>query len=687
MRMALLVVAVLAAGAPAAEAIDRLTLEVAELKVPGATVTGASASLDLTNGSEPTADIQATELELGPELGEYRNLDLHCSRLYVREPHVACRSGHLNALGGPLGRVSGRVAAEYNLALEEVSFQGSGVPVAGGEARFEGRLGPKGWNVESTASRLDIQKVRVLIAPWVPIPEDLSFDGALEATASAAGRGATLNATAQVTTPGFNFTNEAGTVVAEKVAGVLKATAVRSRDGIEIETRLDGTAGQALTGVLLFDFGANPLEMQARTRVNGTEVEITELFVAQKNLVAARGTGRAVLGKSPKLTQARIDVDALQFPAAYVSFLQLALAATDFGTLQTTGSASGSVEIADNAIVRADGKLEGLTLEDTNGKFSMQGVIGEMHWIATEGAPVDASYLAWNSGSAYGLSGGQTRIDFATRGRGFELTKPARVPVFDGALMLDALRVARLGGSDMELSFDGRIEPISMPRLSKAFGWPELNGQLAGRIPGLTYRNRELTVQGDLVASVFDGQVVGRNFRLRDPLGPWPRLFADVTARRLDLSLVTSTFSIGSITGRLDADLNNMELFDWSPVAFDARLYSTPGDRSPKRISQKAVTSISNVGGGGGGVTAALQSGVLRFFDDFRYDRIGISCILRNEVCLMSGIEPAGMGYYMVKGRGIPRIDIIGNAGRVDWRQLVSQVVAQMQNEQKVTIQ
>jgi hypothetical protein len=284
------------------------------------------------------------------------------------------------------------------------------------------------------------------------------------------------------------------------------------------------------------------------------------------------------------------------------------------------------------------------------------------------------------------LSGGRTRIDFATRGRGFALTKPARVPVFDGAIILDALSVASLGSPDTELTFDGRIEPISMPLLAKAFGWPELNGQLAGRIPGLTYRNRELTVEGDLVASVFDGQVVGRNFRLRDPLGPWPRLFADVTARRLDLALVTRTFSIGSITGRLDADLNNMELFNWSPVAFDARLYSTPGDRSRKLISQKAVTSISSVGGGGGGVTAALQSGVLRFFDDFRYDRIGISCLLRNEVCLMSGIEPAGMGYYMVKGRGIPRIDIIGNAGRVDWRQLVSQIVAQMQSNQKPTV-
>ncbi len=54
---------------------------------------------------------------------------------------------------------------------------------------------------------------------------------------------------------------------------------------------------------------------------------------------------------------------------------------------------------------------------------------------------------------------------------------------------------------------------------------------------------------------------------------------------------------------------------------------------------------------------------MLKFFDDYRYDRIGIACRLENDVCTMSGIEPAGMGFYLVKGRGVPRIDIIGNRG------------------------
>ena len=33
-----------------------------------------------------------------------------------------------------------------------------------------------------------------------------------------------------------------------------------------------------------------------------------------------------------------------------------------------------------------------------------------------------------------------------------------------------------------------------------------------------------------------------------------------------------------------------------------------------------------------------------------------------------------GVGYYIVKGAGIPRIDIVGNAGRVNWNQLISSI-------------
>jgi hypothetical protein len=62
----------------------------------------------------------------------------------------------------------------------------------------------------------------------------------------------------------------------------------------------------------------------------------------------------------------------------------------------------------------------------------------------------------------------------------------------------------------------------------------------------------------------------------------------------------------------------------------------------------------------------------MRFFDQFNYDRLGISCRLKNDVCLMSGVEQHGQGYYLVKGSGVPRIDVIADARRVDWPRVVA---------------
>ena len=87
---------------------------------------------------------------------------------------------------------------------------------------------------------------------------------------------------------------------------------------------------------------------------------------------------------------------------------------------------------------------------------------------------------------------------------------------------------------------------------------------------------------------------------MRNPLGARPQANADIRLERLDLAAVTHAFSFGLITGRLDGRINGLELADWEPVAFDAAFYSTPGDRSAKRISQRAVQNISSIGGGGG---------------------------------------------------------------------------------------
>ncbi len=677
----LLLALALGSASPRAFAISRIVLEVDEVTLPGAQGGGITATLDLGKRGAPSARVRAAQMQLPAPIGTLRGIELTCGAVVVREPAFACRQARFAAQGGPTKSISMQASAEYDSARHTTSLAGNSFGVAGGIVQFSGKLDRQGWFFEGSAMGLDVRQVRALATPWLEVPASLTFDGHFDVQGEAASRSGETALNAELRTADLDLSNEEGTLVAEKVATSLRVAAERAPSAYDIEARLEGTSGQALAGPVLLDFGANPLRLETRGRWAGETLTLDDISVVQKNLSEAHGQGVVDLATRPRIVQAHLDLTNLLFPAAYTSFMQIGLAATDFGQMKTTGIAHGDLDIVNNAAARLQLQLSHVAMADTDGKFAMSDVNAGLNWAADEQSPVEPSYLSWDHASAYGLTSGGARLDFIARARGFELTKPARVPVFDGAVVVNTLNTRRLGAADAELEFDAKIEPISMPQLSRAFGWPEMSGQLAGTIPGLTYRKHVLTVDGDLVASVFDGTIVGRGLRLQDPLGPWPRLFANVTARKLDLSLVTRTFAIGSITGRLDADIKNLELFNWSPVAFDARLYSTPNDRSKKLISQKAVTSISNVGGGGGGVTAALQSGVLRFFDEFRYDKIGITCKLENDVCLMGGIEPAGMGYYLVKGKGLPRIDIIGNQGRVAWPQLVSQIVRGMQSE------
>ncbi|HEY8508200.1 MAG TPA: hypothetical protein VIL32_07590, partial [Steroidobacteraceae bacterium] len=603
------------------------------------------------------------------------------ARLIVKEPVFACRDAQISAQKGPTGPLSMQASAQYNSEAGSLSVEGAQLAIAGGRVRFSAHThATTGWALEGDVTGLDLVEARKLAAPWIRIPDNLTFDGKLDLNAKGSGRADSARMQLQARVAGMNFSNETGTVVAEKLGATLRGTATRSRAGLSFDAQIESASGQALAGPVFADLGANPLQASAQGTFNDGILELTAINIGQRNVIDAHARASVRIADAISVSKAVIDIERLLFPGAYTSFMQLRLAATPFGALQVAGQARGHVEIADNRVVRANAELERIGIEDERGKFSMADVQGVMYWNADPNASAQPSRLTWSRGSAYGLSGGETEIRFTAHGLSFELAPNSRIPVFDGALVIQRFAVRQDESGAAELDLDARLEPISMPLLSHAFGWPEMSGQLSGQIPGVRYRNRELVVEGDLVASVFDGQIVGRNFRLRDPLGPWPRLFADVTARRLDLSLVTRTFPIGSITGRLDADIMGLELFNWSPVAFDARLYTTPGDRSKHLISQRAITSISSVGGGWSRVPAALQTGVLRFFDDFRYDTIGLTCQLRNDVCLMGGIEPVRDGYYIVKGGGLPRIDVIGNAGRVDWPELVSRIVSRMKS-------
>jgi hypothetical protein len=687
---ALLATVMLVSSQPAA-AIDHIRIQAAAVQGFGSALQQVDARLTISSAKRSTLVLRTGRVRLPASLesqaGELGGVVMTCVDPVIQEPVLACTRLSAQLRTSKLSTLRISAQARYDMYRGELAASGSGPAIAGAAPEFTVAYSPKGWKGESRFPAMPIAAWQAFLKPWFAIPASFTVSGdtrlGIQVEADSQGTRAALDLALR----NVGFQNADFTWLGEKLNLSVQGSVDLSSQPLRFEVETRATQGQALTGTAVFDFSANGLLFTAQGTFTQERLAVEHFASRQKGL--AESSGSADISLKPfAVAAASVDIRDIRFPAAYTAFLQQPLATTAFNQLTTTGSASASLRIAGNQPVALTLNVDDLSFSDDTRGLAVTGVQAGLNWAAGAVVAEKPSFLAWNNARGWGISGAGTRIDFATHDRDVRLLQPARLPFFDGAMLINTLVIHHLGELDMAGDFDALIEPISIASIARALGWPEFGGSLAGRIPGLTYRNKELTLQGDIEAQVFDGRVFARNLRIRDPLGQLPRLYADITARNLDLDLITRTFEFGSITGKLDIDLPNLQTVGLSPVAFDLRIATPPGDRSRHRISQRAVQSLSNIGGSGGGVAAALQSGALRFFDEFGYARLGLNCRLRNDVCQMSGAGPgpAGTGFYIVKGAGLPRIDIIGNNPQVAWLTFVSQAANALANPGEINV-
>ncbi len=398
-----------------------------------------------------------------------------------------------------------------------------------------------------------------------------------------------------------------------------------------------------------------------------------DLAVAGKVELAAQMD----IGKK-RLLDATLHGNDLDLAQLFGDFARPFLGEGMLSALAMSGRADVDWNYLDGATRNLAVKLHGVDLVDGQKRFLLKGVDADIPWHAD--APSQAA-VSFSAGKLWNVAIGASAFKVAMKGLEFNVPS-ASLPVFDGNFELRDLAL-RKQGEEWQWDFSAVLSPVSMEKFSAALGWTEMHGALAATIPKISYRDKLLKVDGKLQFFVFDGLVEADQIRLLDPFGRVPHFSGDIDMRGLDLDLLTRTFSFGNMQGRIDVNVNDLELDNWLPVRFDARLASSPGSY-PKKISQKAVENISSLGGAGG--AAALQRSFMRIFENFGYDRIGLSCVLRNGVCRMDGIEPSGSGYVIVKGGGIPAINVIGYNHTVGWNELLGRLKRVMQKNVKAVV-
>lgn len=443
--------------------------------------------------------------------------------------------------------------------------------------------------------------------------------------------------------------------------------AMAARDeGMDAVWRSRITAGELLAGPVFVDFGEGAVDLDVQLLADAAgQVQRVDLLLHDPDRLSLDARVELAAGQEPTWAVQSID---WRLPGALDRYGSDPLAALGFRGLESSGRIRVAARGQGSTVDRLMLEFDDVWLDDPDRRIGIAGLYGRL-------APGEAAAqrLGWQGLSLYGLPLGAAELELQGARGGLELLRPASIPALGGMLGIDALFWHRERDEhDPPFGLALSARQLSMVELSQRLGWPQMGGTLGGTLPGLRLRGGVIEVDGALDVELFDGRVRIENLALERPFGVLPTLAADLSARGLDLRLVTGTFAFGAIEGRLDADVTGLRLLDWRPVAFDAFLRTSTTAPGPRRLSQRAVDSLSALGGAGG--VAALQQTALRFFESFRYEQIGLRCRLRDHVCEMSGIGPADEGYYIVRGSGLPRLNVIGFERQVDWPVLLARL-------------
>jgi hypothetical protein len=633
----------------------------------------AAVSIQLHSPQAGDADLKLRvgEAVLPDGQGTLHGVELACPGLHQADSAWHCEHGELRVSGSPIGPQSaiwqGSYSAEggWRIDIRELDL-------ARGRAALSFHSAKGDWSGDLQVLRLQARPLaKVLGMP--ELPQDWAIKGLLSGTFRLGGDdGGLTRLSSELVIDRLNYASPDGRHAAEDVVLRLDASARRRGDNWNFTTDLRWPKGAAYAEPVFLQPAGGGTTATARGAWDGLRnlVQFDSWSLQQPGVVDLSGTGRldTTAGTFDDLTiVARSD----HAGALYDTLLQPFLITTAADDLDVRGRLGLVVHFDAKGIEQAGLELSGLSLTDRQGRFSLDSTDGSIAWDRERLVPV--SRLAAQGASVYQIATGGFSIEALFSGDGVRLQKPVEVALSGGRFRLENFELsgALVAGAQPSWQADASVHDVSLAQLTTALDWPPFEGSLDGTLRDMRYSDQVFVVGGGLQIEAFDGSAVVNNLEIREPFGTVPVLSADARLRGLDLHELTQTFSFGRIEGRLDGEIDAIRLSGWRPDSFDLHLYSPEQDDLRHRISQRAVENLTELGNG---VSAGLSTTFLRIFDEFRYDRIDLKVLLRGDTAEMGGIARSDGGYYLVKGAGLPRIDVIGRNRRIAWKDLVERL-------------
>jgi len=621
------------------------------------------------NESSLLINTQQTKLTANRDFGVFNRFIFNCEKLMMNDATIQCDKAIVNFNNQLIKANNSKTSFTFNQKTSDLDLKMENLSLLNGEV--SSKLSMNSGKIKGSIKLRNLKIDNSSIEQFSTNKLDaLEISSLVSGKASFIHQDGVLNTQFTMLSENTAFSDELGENLGDDITLSLSGRSVFKNNNIMIESLDAGfMKGELLTPFLYANFN----QRAAKLKLKKVLIEPSKSVWKLKNILFddefIHLSGSDFIGSFSSLDNAEINIKNASLENVYINYLQPVLS-HELSQMDINGIANAHFTIDNKQLSDYEISLSSVNAEHTPEVGKSKYLILNMN-ARIDSSSAD-SYLNFSDANFLDvLSFGETNFPLKVGMNSIKLTEPTPLPVFDGNLLIREFSIDKANES-LSVNFKGVLSPVSLSLLTQALDWPLMDGMISGVIPSVTYNDGNVKLDGALQINAFDGNISVRNVEASHLLSSWPVLNADIKLTGINLERLTNTFEFGRITGLMDGSIDQLILENWEPTQFNA-IFETSDKSKTKRISQKAVDNISNLGGVG--VAGALSRTFMRFFDDFGYDKIGISCKLKNSICEMDGVEPANQGYYLVKGGGIPRIDIIGFNRSTNWDILLDRLI------------
>lgn len=608
------------------------------------------------------------QLKLPKPFSKFQFVDITCQSFTWQQDKIDCQNGKAKLKSDIVD--SAPFEFSFFITEKESRFSFQNIALAKGKLSLTAKEGRGKWLVSIKSKNVQLKH----LTPYIKEQEaslDEITSGVVNADIKLTGNYNQINTVSVASFfKNMSFQAEQGSIATESLDFELNLLASNKNGGWEWEHNNLLTKGEIYKDPIYIEIKE---EKGLSLQTKGIWREEGVIDMQQASLMlpgVAKINAEAILKYRPvfEIDSSIIDININDLDYLSAHYISHVTEQTALEGLKFKGKLVSKIALSNAKISQVSSQFSNFTLYDDKQRIRILESKGELNWSDDPSFSTPSS-INWKQLKIRAIPFDAGQLNFLLSDKKIVLVKKSSIPILEGEFTINQFNFKYDENNEPIVYFDGGIKNISLERVSHVMDWTPLTGNISGNIPGVEYTNKILKLNGALEVDVFDGHIKINKLASSGLFTDFPKLYMDMKINDLDLNALTQKFEMGGIEGRLSGYINNLYLENWEPVTFYAWFGTPENDDSRHRISQKAVENIASIGGGG--AADVISKGFLRFFDTFGYDRLGFGCYLHQGVCQLMGVEAAEQGYYIIKGGGLPRIDVIGYNPRVDWNVLM----------------